>query len=271
MGPAKEKTISFFKNQVSFLKEAFIIKDIETFKSFNEAVERYCYYTLEIDKIVDGETNFVAQYEAKENKTLLAVRNGQISIQILSSIFNKNHLFWSDLEAMQQSYYQNTLTEKYKSVQKPKFTIEDFETYAEAKHCLAYIPILGLDSLFESLHDKVLLKKLYKHIFFAMQMNDDLEDFTKDITNNQWTYLHAAVDAFMIQENIEIVENISKFKERVLYVSGIGIEAIKYTKNHFNEALELSIKLELTKITEWLKKTIEEIKQNERLVLSLLK
>lgn len=267
---AKEKTTFFFKNQVAFLKEAFIIKDFATFKSFNEAVERYCYYTLELDKIVDGESNFIEQYTEKENRTLMAVKNGQIAVQVLTSLFDKESVFWNDLENMQKLYYQNTLEEKYKSSKKPKFSIKEFETYAEAKHCLAYIPILGLDYLFEGLHDKNRLKQLYKHIFLAIQMNDDIEDFTKDLQNNQWTYLHASVDAFIEKEKIEEIENLSKFKERVLYVSGIGVTAIEYSKNHFNKALEISTELKLMKISEWLKKTITEIKQNEKLVISLL-
>ncbi|APG65285.1 hypothetical protein LPB136_07950 [Tenacibaculum todarodis] len=270
MKATKDNKIFFFKNQVSFLKEAFLINNIDLFNDFNEAVELYCYYTLELDKIVDGESNFIAQHKAKVNNTLQAVKSGQVSIQILSKIFEKKNSFWNDLDNMQELYYQNTLTEKHQNIQKPNFTVKDFEIYAEAKHCLAYIPILGLDYLFNGYHDKMTLKKIYKHIFFAIQMNDDLEDYTKDINNNQWTYLHANVDNFIEQEKIKNNTDLTNFKERVLYVSGIGSEAITYSKKHFNKALELSLELKLTELTSWLKKTISDIESNEKLILSLL-
>lgn len=270
MKVAKDNKIFFFKNQVSFLKEAFSIENLGLFKNFNEAVELYCYYTLELDKIIDGESDFINQHKAKVNSTLLAVKNGQVAIQILSKIFEEKNSFWKDLEEMQDQYYQNTLKEKFQNTQKPKFTIKDFETYAEAKHCLAYIPILGLNYLFNGYHDKMKLKKIYKHIFFAIQMNDDLEDFSKDINNNQWTYLHASVDNFIEQEKIKINTDLTNFKERVLYVSGIGLDAITYSKKHFKTALELSLELKLTQLTSWLKKTISDIESNEKLILSLL-
>lgn len=270
MKPAKLKTLSFFKNQVAFLKEAFVITNTESFTTFNEAVEKYCYYTFEFDKIIDGESNFEAQYEAKENKSLIAVRSGQASIQLLGSLFPITHPFWSELDKMLVSYYGNTLEEKYQSGKHPVYTLNDFETYATAKHCLAYIPIAGLNYLFETDRAYELLRKMYTHIFWAMQMNDDLEDFNDDIENNQWTYLHSRVSEFMEQENIEENKNLTKFRERVLYVSGIGTDAIDYVKLHFNEAHRIAEELKLLKIAAWLVMIIKDIEENEKLVLSLL-
>lgn len=261
---------SFFKNQVSFLQEAFLIKNIDLFNKFNKAVELYCHYTLELDKIIDGEADFITQYNTQKNDTLQAVKSGQIAIQILSNVFKEDNCFWKDLEEMQKTYYYNTVKEKYQNTQKPKLTLKEFEAYAEAKHCLAYIPILGLNYLFDNHYGTEKLKNIYKHIFFAIQMNDDLEDFTKDINNNQWTYLHASVQIFIDDNKVKTNDKLTNFKERVLYVSGIGTEAITYSKKHFKIALELSLELELKKLSSWLKETIIDIESNEKLVLSLL-
>ncbi|WP_147678656.1 hypothetical protein [Algibacter pacificus] len=270
MKPAKQKTLSFFKNQVIFLEEAFVIENIEAFTAFKKAVEMYCYFTFEFDKIIDSEVNFESQYVAKENKTLVAVKSVQSAIQILSSIFPLNHPFWDTLNQALSDYYENTLEEKYQSIKQPLYSLEAFENYAIAKHCLAYIPIAGLNFLFKCNRDYQALRKMYTHIFLAMQMNDDLEDFNDDIENNQWTYLHARVVKFLNTENIEEDKSLTKFKERLLYVSGIGTEAIDYVKLHFNEALLLAKTLSLVKISEWLEDVIADVQENEALVLRLL-
>lgn len=259
----------FFKNQAHFLKENFIISDEKLFSKFNMAVERFCYFILEIDKIIDGEYNLVQQFSNKENKIYDVIENHQKALKLLWDIFPDEHEFWNDLDKSSKRYYHILTKEKYENVHQKKFSIDDFEEYAISKHCLAYIPIKGLSYLFEHKIDVGKMESVFTEIFLGMQMNDDIEDFNLDLDNKQWTYAHSLVEDFMIENQLSENLGLNKFRERVLYVSGIGENLTKYSKEKFISAREMCKKYNLKILENWLDNIISTIDQNEKLILKL--
>ncbi|AYN00316.1 hypothetical protein [Chryseobacterium sp. 3008163] len=269
MNTSQKISTLFFKNQIHFLKENFVIKDENLFKKFSSAVERFCYFVFEIDKMIDGDYNFADQYQTNDNKIYHMMKNHQESIKLLVDIFPSTHQFWEDLDKTNYRYYQILLKENFENNQKSVYTIKDFEEYADSKHCLAYIPIIGLNYLFESKIDAEETNTIFKKIFLGMQMNDDLEDFNSDLLTAQWTYAHSRVEEFMKENNLIENNELDKYKERVLYVSGIGEELMSFAKENFISAKKLSNKNGFKKLESWLDETLDVINQNEELILKL--
>ncbi|UFH31092.1 hypothetical protein LNP04_14060 [Chryseobacterium sp. C-71] len=265
----KKITNHFFKNQIHFLKENFVIDNEQLFQQFSIAVERYCYFSFEMDKLIDGDYNFSEQFKSSDDKVYQIVNNHQKALRILLNIFPDNHRFWDDLDETSQRYYHILTKEKYNNNERKIFTIKDFEEYAISKHCLAYIPIKGLSYLFETKVDLQKMENIFTEIFLGMQMNDDIEDFNSDLLSGQWTYVHSLVQEFMTKNNINDNSELDKFRERVFYVSGIGEEFTRYSKERFISAKVLSQDSGFTELKVWLDNTISIIDQNEKIILNL--
>ncbi len=267
---SKNKIINhFFKNQAQFLRENFVVDDEKLFYQFNMAVERFCYFVLEMDKIIDGEYDFVQQFTNKDNRIYDVIDNHQKALKLLWDIFPDGHEFWNDLDKTSKRYYHILMKEKYENINQTIFNIGDFEEYAVAKHCLAYIPIKGLGYLFAEKVDREKIEFIFTEIFLGMQMNDDIEDFNQDLDNKQWTYAHSLVEEFMTENKISENSDLDKFRERVLYVSGIGENLTKYSKEKFISAKEMCEKYNLKMLENWLNDIISTIAQNEELILKL--
>lgn len=269
MNDSQKISTFFFKNQIHFLKENFVIKDEKLFQKFSTAVERFCYFVFEIDKLIDGEYDFSKHYQSDDYKMYYLIKNHQESIKLLVEIFPGTHEFWDDLDQSNYRYYQILLKEKFENIEKSVYTIKDFEEYAESKHCLAYIPIKGLSYLFEPKIHPEKMNIIFKNIFFGMQMNDDLEDFNSDLVTGQWTYVHSRVEEFMKENNLSDNKELHKYRERVLYVSGIGEELMKFAKENFTTANKLSQEYNFKKLELWLDETLSVISQNEELIIKL--
>ncbi|MGG5209538.1 hypothetical protein ACQWU4_11370 [Chryseobacterium sp. MIQD13] len=263
-----QPSLYFFRNQTHFLKENFIIDNEELLQKFTTSVEHLCYFTLKMDKIIDGDYKF--SNESENSDFYSAVKSHQESVRIMTEIFPKNHDFWNHLDENNRQYYTTLSKEKYNTSTKPVFTLKEFEKYAIGKHTLAFIPIIGLDYIFEKKCNIEQLKEVYVLIFKGIQMNDDIEDLSADIQNGQWTYVRSRVEEFIKENNLSNESNLDQFEERVFYVSGIAQELIHYSKESFIKARNIAIENNYREITQWLSEIIADISKNEELVLSLI-
>ncbi|WP_292009824.1 hypothetical protein [Chryseobacterium sp.] len=260
----------FFRNQTDFLKENFVIDNETLLKEFNSSVEHFCFFTLEMDKIIDNDYNYPQMYENNTNTPYLAIKSHMKSVKGLSKIFPDDHLFWKILDDHQLQYYSGLLKEKFDSRQQTLFTLQNFEEYAVNKHCLAYIPILGMDFLFTSKESADNLVDIHTSLFKAIQMNDDIEDFQTDLVNKQWTYAHSQVHDFIIKNNLSNTSNLDRFEERVLYVSGIASELAHYSRENFMIARNKAQKCNFQKIASWLDEVLSQMDENIKLIENLV-
>ncbi|MBB6371098.1 hypothetical protein [Chryseobacterium shigense] len=259
----------FFRNQAYFLKENFIINDEELLQKFTTSIEHLCYFTLEMDKIIDGDYK-VNSIEVKNYDFYSAVKSHQESVRIMTEIFPKDHGFWDHLDENNLQYYTTLSREKHNTLIKPILTLKEFEEYAVAKHALAFIPIIGLNYIFSSRGNTEKLKEVYTFIFKGIQMNDDIEDLSADIQNDQWTYVRSRVEEFIKENNLDNESGLDKFEERVFYVSGIAEELIAYSKEQFINARNIALENDYKEIVRWLDETISDLSNNEELVSDLV-
>ncbi|WP_419869488.1 hypothetical protein [Chryseobacterium sp. CT-SW4] len=261
----------FFRNQIHFLKESFIIDNEELLNEFNSSVEQFCYFTLEMDKIIDNDYDYSQPDEPDKNIPYLATKSHLEAVKGLSKIFPEEHLFWKILDEHSLQYYSALLKEKQNAEQQLPLSLQHFEEYAINKHSLAYVPILGLDFLFTSTHPVDILKDIHSCIFKGIQMNDDIEDLQSDTTHNQWTYARSRVQDFIQTHALSNTHNLERFEERVLYISGIATELSLYSRENFARARNRAHEFKLQNITLWLDGILTHMDENIQLIESLIK
>lgn len=262
----------FFQNQMEFLQENYIISDEKVFRDFDVAVKKMCFFTLEMDQLIDQGIDFIGEHQRGENSIYYATKNFKNSLTVLLKLFpDSTNTFWKEYDQNSELYYQTIFKEKLLSIQKPFLSLEDFEEYAVKKHCLAYTPIVGFDILFTPKQNSDSLKEVFTHLFLAIQMCDDLEDFDDDLKSGQWTYVQSRVYELMQLENIEEDLTLSRFHERLLYVSGIGDELMKYAQNQFSIARVKAENLGMSELINWIDVAQDYLYENERLITKLIK
>ncbi len=263
-------TINFFKSQIPLLKENYITDNEEPLHQFSIAVERFCYFIFEIDKLIDGDSDFVRQHTEKRNGIYDMMKNHQDAVKSLGKLFpDDEHMFWNDLNVCSEKYYKILIREKYENSARHVLSLSDFEDYAVSKHSLAYIPVKGLGYLFEYKISPAAIESIFTEIFCGIQMVDDIEDFNADLFSGQWTYVHSRVEEFMKENAIDESTGLDKIRERVLYISGIGQELTAYAKEKFISAKLLSNKYNLKDLEHYLDQVISVITENEKLIQEL--
>lgn len=255
--------IEIFQNQVMLLSELFVIDNQMVLEKLNDAVQKFCYFTFEMDKLIDG--------EKPQNKLSDIIISHQKSIQLLGNLFEEKSQFWDKLHHHTTIYFDILAQEKIDAQKKPNYNLSDFENYAIAKHTLAFVPIEAMSLLFVPKCDTRMISEIFSSLFLGIQMNDDLEDFSSDENTNQWTFLRSKVNEYMVQNNIFIDQDISKFTERVLYVSGIGSENLEYAKQQFLNSKKLAEEINFKTILPFFNYILEGLENNKKLINSLLK
>ncbi|WP_343643807.1 hypothetical protein [Chryseobacterium sp.] len=256
----------FFQNQIEYISENYIIHDKSLLEEFDLAVKGMCYFILEIDKLVDHNNDYINLYKSGTNTIYNAVDCIKSSLTTLLTLFPKENVFWKSHDKYCKLYFDALCKEKFISTEKPFLTLEDFKEYAIAKHSLAYIPTIGLQILFFAKRDSQLILDIFTHLFLAIQMCDDLEDFDKDLHNNQWTYAHSKVYELMHMQNIDADPKIEKFHERLLYVSGIGNELMDFAEQELLAARKKSEDILLTQMVCWIDIILAHLQQNRELL-----
>jgi len=256
----------FFQNQISYIRDNYIVNNKPLLREFDTAVKGMCYFILEMDKLIDHSVDFLNLYKTGSNTTYNAVDCFKNSLTSLLTLFPKDSDFWNRYDQYCKLYFDALYKEKYRSAEKPFLTLEDFKEYAIAKHSLAYIPIIGLDILFYARHDSSSILDIFSHLFLAIQMCDDLEDFDKDLKDNQWTYVHSKVYELMHTQGIVEDPDIEKFHERLLYVSGLGYELMDYAEQELMAAKKKSEDLSLSQLAGWADVLLAHLHQNRELL-----
>lgn len=195
----------------------------------------YLYYqsTIFIDSLID---------ENDISKFPLITICQEESIKILSSIYNIKSEFWILWNKRRNEYFQAVYLEK-EIYCKEIVEIEEYEILADIKSAFGKVAIdclFSIDNKNVDLYQKLLLS--HKYFSVAFQLNDDIQDFKKDIENAQFNW---AV-YLLKQQNIESQD--PNILEKYLYIRGIAKIMYQLGIKYCNKSLEI---IEDIAIPEW--------------------
>lgn len=241
----------FFGRYIHFISPAFSVMDNKMFESFCSAIDNYTTFVFLFDNLLDGDIDWSLEIGKEDNCISNLFHNHQMAIMKLRTLFINKSKFWQTLEDQESAFSSCLIKEKILDNKKLPISLHDFEDIAFGKHCLALVPLVGLAELFPIKADKSLLQKMLVDIYCGMQMLDDIEDFTNDNTKGRWNFIQSEVSRVQAKEKI-VNTGIHKFHLKILYVTGLYSDNMKYALNKFNDAYQKAAVCQLGDLARWL-------------------
>lgn len=262
------KTVSadLFQNLLMMVSENYEIISDKKHEIFNEGVQQYTQYVFLQDAIIDNDVNWSAEQEEDTNILQRLSLNYRYAIQNLTFVFDVHHKFWDFLRYNEEKYYRYIVQEKHCNTQRPTLTISNFQEMTEAKHCLAFVPLQGMEFLYSFKFWLEELQPMFVAIFNGMQMMDDIDDFTKDLHAGQWNLIQYEVSKMIHDEGLVNDGSLDKFEERVFYASGLCKQYSEYVLQQYEIALKFAEDFGFAQLKSWLKTMILEIEESIRFV-----
>lgn len=166
------------------------------------------------------------------------------AIKILSSIFHKNSLFWTDWNKSRNEYFLATKIEK-ELLQKKDVSIKEYSQLADYKSSFGKIAISAMYELNNRENSDIYIKLIesHKHFSVAFQLFDDLTDFKEDY-NKQFNW---AVYCLLKKRKLQDINVMNKY----LYIDGVSQELMKSAINYLNKS-KLEFETKHSKNYNWL-------------------
>jgi hypothetical protein len=202
---------------------------------------------LSFDEFVDVEAN-----RDKINK-FSALKQGfsdyELSIRKLTTLFVDDD-FWIKFEELRAIYFNTVLLEKRISQGQSNIDLELFEKIAKGKSVICLNSVYGLQFLSENYDFEYDLIACIEEIHIALQYIDDIEDFKKDILENQWTYPQFLLKEYLKSHQISIED--AAIKHKYLYLSNIASDSFYKAIFHFKNASKIAKYLGLIDLEDYL-------------------
>jgi len=242
-----------YANLVHYLLPLYPGIKIEEARKLSLSGYLYFRFLLLIDSYIDTTT---AVEKNADNRALLklavAFEFHEESIKGLSQLLGNNNKFWTYFQKVKNQYYHTVLLEKTLSKTRPPFTEETFLSLAAGKSAICNATIYALESLGQTdIHTNVLLECL-RHIHIGLQYQDDIDDFKKDINEQQWTYPQHLVHVYIRENNITLSDTTQLHK--YLYISGIASSLMDKAVYHLEKSIEITKSLQLAELSTLLEK-----------------
>lgn len=248
------KEHELYLNIIYWISPLFPSVSNKIIQELNKAAYLYFTFLISFDEFID------VKEENEKVKKLLNLKNGfrnyEYSVRILSHLFQDEN-FWEKFEDLKNTYFKTILFEKEISKTKTVINEEMFQKIAIGKSAICLNSIYALQFLANNFGNELKLKICINEIHIALQYIDDIEDFKKDISEEQWTYPQSLLQEYFHKHKLN-VEDIS-IKHKYLYLSQISINSFYSAIKHFENALLISEKFNLIELSGFLKLKIKSI------------
>ncbi len=179
------------------------------------------------------------------------------SICGLAYLFTPESSFWHSFQKCKDAYFKTILSEKQLSTAKSPIDKLLFEEIAKGKSAICLNAVYALQVLADSDIFEQKLIEMVNQIHIAFQLLDDIDDFKKDINENQWTYPQYLLQEYLAKNGINSID--IALKHKYLYISGIAEDNIQKAIIHFQNAKAIAQKLNLSNLYQFLNKEIKSV------------
>jgi hypothetical protein len=208
----------------------------------------YFRFLLAIDGLMDTPAGSVAADTTGRGTQHLLVYCDlfEKSVRGLGYLFPLNDPFWSAFERCKQQYAGANAQEKRLSRSHSDFSRETFEQLAADKSAVCNAIVYALSSLGGTDAPVAQLIKCLRHVHIALQCVDDVEDFRTDWEQGQYTYAHALVETYLLQEHTDQSQLDGLAVHPYLFTSGTAGVLLSLGEQHFGFAIAIAHELGLT-------------------------
>lgn len=242
-------------------------KDLEI--STKVTYDYFC-FILSLDDYFDLSTS--CEKDEKIINLFNRIENCENSIRSLSLLFDYESLFWKIFKENKKTYLNTLLLEKSISKTEVEFSEELFLKIAKGKSSVCLNVIQALACLGEDKKFSCDLVDCINELHVALQYIDDIDDFKKDLKENQWTYPHSFLKKHLSSKSIEWSEIDLDTKFKYLFISDTATiflnRAVSHYKNSIISAKELGLDEFVIFVNNQILKTEDRIRKINFLLLS---
>ncbi len=228
-----------FLNSPYYLVFPYLFKNV--FKQKNTAfctdicISGYLYfkYLLSMDNLIDKDA------EADEHLLLLGSHiYHEESMKILSKYFGKNKLFWELWAKRNNDFIKSVLLDK-------KYNLRmDFDTYKKLSTGKCSYSKVSIDVYYAKIKYKDeelfrVLEQSFDYFSIARCLQDDLEDFKKDIRYKKNNWSHVALNKWLKSNNKKFEQLDADTLEKYLFTSEIAEEILLLTKSYYQKSIDI--------------------------------
>lgn len=199
----------------------------------------YFRYLLCMDDLNDQD-DLDAEGNRTDNQSLLIMRSHiyhEEALKILGHYFGKKPEFWAYWKRRNKEFLGSILLDKHFN---PKMSFEQYCQLAIGKCAFAKVAV---DAFYVRHQDKTdayeALIKSMDLFSIARCIQDDLEDFKKDIQFEKNNYAIIRLHQWMIKEGIKWEEQEHKALEKYLFVSGEAEQLLTICGEYYQKAFEI--------------------------------
>jgi hypothetical protein len=184
----------------------------------------YFKYLIELDDLIDQDTN--------KHESIASLRANHYYFEttsILSEIFKENRDFWDIWRKRLEDFYKSILIDK---TYNQNISIKKYESLAMGKCSFSLLAVDGLYLKSNSFKKTDIYNKLKSSLnfyFIARCLQDDFDDFFKDLKNRKNNYAHSL-----------LFSKLDKLEINTLNLTPYQLESLFYEKEVAEEILYLS-------------------------------
>lgn len=187
----------------------------------------YLYYQsiILLDEVIDDNKT--------DNLVLISICQEE-SIKILTSIFGLESNYWKLWNKRRCEYFKAVHIEK-RLFKNPNTTFDEFVKLSDFKAAFGKAATDSIFILFGKNDNEVYERLLKSHEYFsvAFQLNDDIQDFKKDIEENQFNWaVHSMPSDLSTKHSPEILN-------KLFYIKGYAKEVFNIAIDYVNKALNI--------------------------------
>ncbi len=186
---------------------------------------------------------------------LYAVKDLESAIQKLSILYPPDSNFWKKFNESKEHYFKTVVYEKALSKEKPKIDERIFLKLAIGKSVMCHNAVYSLQELAKNKEYQEGLIKSINEIHIAFQYLDDIDDFKKDIGENQWTYPQSQVREFLTAKSTVVDNPTDLYK--YLFISGIAGQNTRQAISHYHKAAKIAVALNLSGLEKYIDEQIK--------------
>ncbi|PKB16139.1 prenyltransferase/squalene oxidase repeat-containing protein [Flavobacterium sp. 5] len=220
----KDNNPVYYQKYPELFAEAFVVKQ-DQLDLLNIAGYLYYQATLFTDGLID---------DGDISKFPLITICQEESIKILASIYDLTSDFWILWNSRKKEYLEAIYLEKLLN-KKKVVRLYEYEILADKKAAFGKVAIDCLFSLNKEKDESLYQQLLQSHYYFsvAFQLNDDLQDFKKDLQKGQFNWVN-----YLLQQQ-ELLEVEVDVLEKYLYIRGISKKIYLLGIEYCDKALHL--------------------------------
>lgn len=189
----------------------------------------YLYYqsVIFLDEVIDD--------NKKDNIALVLICQEE-SIKILTSIFGLESNYWKLWNNRRSEYFKAIQIEK-KLFNNPNTTFHEYVKLADYKAAFGKAAVDSVFILFGEKQGEIYERLLKSHEYFsvAFQLNDDIQDFKKDIKNNQFNWAVYSMPSDLVNNHS------SNELNKLFYIKGHAKKILNIALQYMDKASNIII------------------------------